>query len=410
MWSGGRSLRSIAVAGGLFSSLGIAQGQTPLCNGQHPGNPELISGAASCFYNAANGGQTLIRLNESSIIRWDDLRLQQPGSSLTFEWAGQPNPHPAVLNRVELGGRSGSTQIRGALSFNDGNLIITNPNSMVNIQDTMVSARSVVIATHEIDPGSAQQLLAGEGGEFFGSSHPLTVLDGRVVATEGDVVLAAKQVLVSAMGNPAESGSEVLALNASVRVFGGENFRLLPASQNDPRIESFPGGNAGLVSNSKTIRAGRDIELVAENRISNQGFIEANQETGRAFLRVDQQGSIISNTNLISAGFIIPSTPITNSGTLLEPDRGDSPQPVSTGLSRVPVVGLPGEKKNTTTVRIRKSAAITGSASSHRQRINQPGSSSTTKKDGQVARTSRGHLARGVSFFNVRGRTKAKKK
>ena len=105
MWSGGRSLKFIACAG-IFTALqGSVTGQTPLCDQQHPGNPELILGAASCFYNEVNGGQTLIQLTSGSIIRWDHLGLQDPSSSLVFEWLGGPDTAGVVLNHVEQAGR-----------------------------------------------------------------------------------------------------------------------------------------------------------------------------------------------------------------------------------------------------------------------------------------------------------------
>lgn len=411
MWSGGRSLRLIAVAG-LLAFSGTAPGQTPLCNGQHPGNPELISGAASCIFNeVAGAGQTLILLDENSIILWDHLGLGNPDSTLSFEWNGAAPPNAAVLNRVVSGnaGRGGSLHnVEGNISFQDGALIVINPNSALDLHG-MVAARSLLFATHHVDPIVEQQLLDGLGGDFTGSSQPLRVIDGHLVALDGDAILAGRSVQVSALQNPADDGAEIRALNGSVRIFGGENFRLLPSGSE--RLQRLPGGGDGSVNSSKTVQANQDIEILAENRIENNGRIEGNFLTGTAFLRVDMGGDII-NHNIILASEIESSVPSFGTGIELTPDT-DSPSPLSTGMSRFPVVRSPGQKQSSRTVVVYESAPSTGTASAQRQRSNRralQGSRPNTQVARNTTATRGRHLARGKSFFGVRGGTPAKKK
>ncbi|MEE3179948.1 MAG: hypothetical protein VX317_09705, partial [Verrucomicrobiota bacterium] len=180
----------------------------------------MISGAASCFYNEATGGQTLIQLDDASIIRWDRLALEDPGSSLTFEWLGRPDSAPTVLNRVEQGGRQEAV-LGGTLSFSNGNLIITHPNTGLNIFGT-VEAGAVTIVTHNLDSLAEMQLLDGQSADFTDASvsSRLNVLGGKVIATSGDVVLGGPAVIIGGGDFGPEDGSEILAPAGSIRIFG----------------------------------------------------------------------------------------------------------------------------------------------------------------------------------------------
>ncbi len=413
MWSGGRSLRLIAVAGAFAGSLGTATGQTPLCDHQHPGNPTLISGAASCFYNEATGGQTLIQLDDASIIRWDRLALEDPGSSLTFEWLGRPDSAPTVLNRVEQGGRQEAV-LGGTLSFPNGNLIITHPNTGLNIFGT-VEAGAVTIVTHNLDSLAEMQLLDGQSADFTDASvsSRLNVLGGKVIATSGDVVLGGPAVIIGGGDFGPEEGSEILAPAGSIRIFGGQNFRLLPQDvpAGTSRIERLPGSANGNVLNSQTVRAERMVEIVAESDIKNNGTLQADGLGGVVMMRVDANGTLTNEDGaLVSADIIVPFPP-PGPGTVLHPDRGDAPSPLSTGLSRIPVVASPGQGESSKRVVLRESAPVTGSASAQRQRANRSRGESSNRNSALASNTTRGsgHLARGRSFFGVRGGTKAKK-
>ncbi|MBP35121.1 MAG: hypothetical protein CMP31_05715 [Roseibacillus sp.] len=370
----------------------------------------MISGAASCFYNEATGGQTLIQLDDASIIRWDHLALEDPGSSLTFEWLGSPDSAPTVLNRVEQGGRQEAV-LGGTLSFPNGNLIITHPNTGLNIFGT-VEAGTVTIVTHNLDSLAEMQLLDGQSADFRDASvsSRLNVLGGKVIATSGDVVLGGPAVIIGG----GDTGSEILAPAGSIRIFGGQNFRLLPQDvpAGTSRIEGLPGRANGNVINSQTVRAERMVEIVAESDIKNNGILEADGLGGVVMMRVDANGTLTNEEGaLISADIIVPF-PLPGPGTVLHPDRGDAPSPLSTGLSRIPVVASPGQGESSKRVVLRESAPVTGSASAQRQRANRSrGEESSNRNSALAGNTTRGsgHLARGRSFFGVRGGTKAKK-
>ncbi len=401
----------IVLAGAFAGSLGTATGQTPLCDDQHPGNPELISGAASCFYSEVNGGQTLIQLTAGSIIRWDRLALEDPGSTLTFEWLGSPDSTGVVLNRVDQGGRQEAV-LGGSLSFPDGNVIITHPNTGLNIFGT-VEAGAITIVTHNLDSEAEMQLLNGEAADFTNAavSSRLKVMGGKVVATSGDVVLGGPAVAITARG---DDSSEILAPAGSVRIFGGQNFRLLPQDvpPGTSRIERLPGSANGNVFNSQTVRAGRMVEIVAESGITNNGILQADAQGGVVMMRVDADGTLINEEGaLISADIIVPFPP-PGPGDVLNPDRGDSPSPLSTGLSRIPVVATRGQGESSKRVVVRESAPVTGSASAQRQRANSSRGESANRNSALASTAARGsgHLARGRSFFGVRGGTKAKKR
>ncbi len=154
------------------------------------------------------------------------------------------------------------------------------------------------------------------------------------------------------------------------------------------------------------------VDIVREAEISNNGLLEADQLGGIVMMRVDQGGTIINEEGaLISADIIIPF-PSPGSGAVLNPDRGDAPSSLSTGLSRIPVVSSPGQSKSSKRVVLRESAPVTGSASSQRQRANQANKDSGQRNNALAATASRGtgHLARGKSFFGTRGGSKEKKR
>ena len=407
MWSGGRSLGLIVLAGIFTGSAGLVTGQNPLCDQQHPGNPELILGAASCFYDAASG-ETIITLTSGSIIRWDSLELEDPGSSLAFEWTGTPDSTGVVINRVEQGGRLPEF-LGGSLSFQDGTLIVTHPNSGLTITGE-VEAGAITIVTHSLDDEAENQLLNGEAARFSNAHGALQVGGGKVVATSGDVVLAGKTI--SVFSGPGGVESEILAPAGSVRLFGGQNFRLLPENVQAGmgRIEREPGDDGGNIFNDGIIRARGMVEVVAEVGINNAGILEAESQGGVVMMRVDEDGSIL-NSGQILADFVSSSSEITGPGEI-NPNRGDAPSPLSTGLSRIPVVSKPGEPESSKRVVLRKSAPVTGSASAQRQRANSSRGESSNRNSALASTAARGsgHLARGRSFFGVRGGTKAKKR
>ena len=406
MWSGGRSLGLIVLAGVFTGSAGLVTGQNPLCDQQHPGNPELILGAASCFYDGASG-ETIITLTSGSIIRWDRLALEDSGSRLAFEWAGPPDSTGVVINRVEQGGRLPEF-LGGSLSFQDGTLILSHPNSGLTITGE-VEAGAITIVTHSLDDEAENQLLNGEAARFSDAHGALVVGGGKVVATSGDVVLAGKSVSIL----PGPGGeSEIRAPAGSVRLFGGQNFRLLP--ENVPagmgRIEGESGDNEGNIFNDGILRARGMVEVVAEAGINNAGTLEAESQGGIVMMRVDEGGSIL-NSGQILADFVSSSSEIAGPGEI-NPNRGDAPSPLSTGLSRIPVVSRPGEPESSKRVVLRKSAPVTGSASAQRQRANSSRGESSNRNSALATTAARGsgHLARGRSFFGVRGGTKAKKR
>lgn len=412
MWTGGRSLKSLALAGGFVASLNSAMGQTPLCEGQHPGNPVLVSGAASCVYNEIGGiGSTQIDLSANSIIRWNHLGLEKPGSQLQFFSSGNV-PNPTVLNHVT--GRSPgalSHSIQGDLSFDQGRLILSNPAAPLTIGGR-IQAASVIVSTHDLDPQMQENLLRGEAADFLNSQHGLTLENGRITATQGDVVLAGREITLS---NPSlDESNGIQANTGSVRIFGGSNFRLL---NNGPqRLESLPGNDEGsgnvLNGGNASIRAGRNVEIRANASITNRtdAVIESNPIDGGLFFRVDDGKGTVTNDGFMRA-FVFSDPDVTGEGTNLNP-TGDEPQLAATGISRFPVVSRPGQKVSVKNVVVYESAPTAGTASTQRDRA-QRGSGNKPARETRLVsntRTSSGLLARGRSFFGLRGGAKAKKK
>lgn len=411
MWTGGRSLKFFAVASGFFASLNSAMSQTPLCEGQHPGNPVLVTGTASCVYNEIGGiGRTQINLSSNSIIRWNHLALDQPGSELNFSWSGN-TPNPTVLNHVTDKTPSAlSHSIQGSINFDQGRLIVANPNAPLAIGGR-IQAASVLLSTHELAPQMQQNLLQGEPADFLNSQHGLTIRNGRIAATEGDVVFAAKEVDISIPTLTETSGVQAMR---SVRIFGGSNFRFL---NNGPQqLEPLPGnegfnGNV-LVGGNTTLRAGDHVEIRAHASITNgsDAVIESNPIDGGLFLRVDAPNGEIVNSGFMR-GFVFADPDVKGEGNILEPG-GDEPQLAATGISRFPVVSRPGKKVSVKNVVVYESAPTAGTASTQRDRAQRGSGNKPVRETRLVSntRTSSGLLARGRSFFGLRGGSKAKKK
>ena len=150
---------------------------------------------------------------------------------------------------------------------------------------------------------------------------------------------------------------------------------------------------------------------MAESDIRNNGTLQADGLGGVVMMRVDANGTLANEEGaLVSADIIVPFPP-PGPGTVIHPDRGDAPSPLSTGLSRIPVVASPGQGESSKRVVLRESAPVTGSASAQRQRANRSRGESSNRNSALAGNTTRGsgHLARGRSFFGVRGGTKAKK-
>jgi len=372
--------------------------QTPLC-GAHPGNPELVWGSATCAYHEVNGiGQTLISLDQASVIRWDHLALQAPQSGLVFNWAGPQGGDAMVVNRVTGGDPAAGFvhTVAGTIEFPGGDVVVVNPNSVLQVTGE-VTAGAVILSTHDLSASQQSALLSGQAAEFTEAMLPMGVFDAEITATGGDVILGAQQVTVSSqLPGSGDDAAQVAAPSGAVRVFAGRSFRL--ETSGDERLTSLASGGSGGITLSRTLKAGEDVELHAVRGISNAGIIEADEGRGRVFLRVDDGNGRIDNDGLI-LGTPEANIAITNSGRI-EPDEGDAPSAVSTGISRFPALQRPGQAATGRRVVVYESAPPVGSASAGRDRANE-------SRRARLART--GILARGRSFFGVRGGSSARK-
>jgi hypothetical protein len=244
-------------------------------------------------------------------------------------------------------------------------------------------------------------LLNGEGADFVGAHRDLVVADGSIVTTGGDLILAGRNVHNRARSLPETQAPELVAGNGSVRLFGGENFRLLPGGRE--RLEALPGSPQGSVSSSKGIRASQDVEIAATAAIANSARITANNGGGRVYLRVsDPGGKIINEAGGFINGFIIPSQQVSNSGRI-EGD-GDSPSPLSTGISRFRIPPKPGssDTPGKTVVRF-ENAPTAGSASAQRDRSDAGAGAARRTARSEMASNAGTPLARASSFFGMRG-------
>lgn len=376
--------------------------QTPLCPGMTNGPTIVDPTAATCVYDAANDA-AVITLNREAVLDWSRVN-QGSDSSLTFTF-DQGVSNPSVLNRLgTLNPRLGDHRFEGNIQSN-GRVVFLSPETGVLLSGDITVGELVAVVNETTAAGEAALLNGGQAVDFHvdlpaaPTTHLLTVRDGQITSTQGDVVLGAARSTTILNSNIAQSNIQSAQ---ATRLFSGNHVRYDPGASGREKVSSLSNNEDNNVIHGGTIVAGTDIEMRAGDggQISVDGFVSAqggNAPYGRIFLRVTD-GTIDLQDNAVLVGIVQTTDEL--GSTILVPNEGDSP-----GLSNPSVSLFPSLRKGSandlTGERTKEVRVIRGSpvsASGSASRASSEGNKATAKKEKKSQRA----LVKRSGFFGLR--------
>jgi hypothetical protein len=356
----------------LFASLSAL---CPVAGILHAQEPVLSTpGTATWTTEAtANGGtRTVFNLTNNTVFDWQQLNLKN-GSEMVFNFTGGKT----VVNF--LGGTK-THRIDGSVTSN-GIVAFFSPTADLQVNGSII-AKGVTLATLNAD---AADFSDGDGFKMSGKGdrNYLTV-NGRVEATDGDVVLGGERVSVG--------GTAKIQASRDVLIGGGREISV--AASGDRRLKEESG--FGFVLHLGETRASR-IEVAAGREIENQGTL--NTGKGRIFLAVSEGGKITNQSTGVIVGNLAFEGKFENGGILVQ-DEGDTAPSVNEGTLTIPKLTRPdGTKVNSEPQTIKYTVPMSATSDARRD------SSHSKRVDAQQMAqndTTRSLLQRS-SFFGMRG-------
>jgi hypothetical protein len=295
----------------LCSFAGILHAQDPVLS--TPGT------ATWTTETTATGTRTVFNLTNNTVFDWQRLNLKN-GSEMVFNFTGGKT----VVNF--LGGTK-THRIDGSVTSN-GIVAFFSPSADLQVNGSII-AKGVTLSTLNAD---AADVSDGDGFQMRGRSglNYLTV-NGRVEATDGDVVLGGERVIVG--------GGAKLQAARDVLIGGGREISV--AASGDRRLKEESG--VGFVLHLGETRASR-IEMVAGAEIRNQGTL--NSQNGQIFLEVGDDGSITNESTGEIKGVLVANGDFANQGAVLVPDTdGDALPAINEGTLTLPKLTRPDGTK-----------------------------------------------------------------
>jgi hypothetical protein len=356
----------------LFASLSVL---CPVAGILHAQEPVLSTPGTATWTTetTATGTRTVFNLTNNTVFDWQRLNLKN-GSEMVFNFTGGKT----VVNFL---GGTRTHRIDGSVTSN-GIVAFFSPSADLQVNGSII-AKGVTLATLNAD---AADVSDGDGFKMSGKGgfNYLTV-NGRVEATDGDVVLGGERVIVG-------SGAKLQA-SRDVLIGGGREISV--AASGDRRLKEESG--VGFVLHLGETRASR-IEMVAGSETRNQGTI--NGEGSQIFLKVDDDGSITNE----SSGILVANADIEGDynpvGSALLRNEGDGAPAINEGTLTLPKLTRPDGTKvysETQTIKYTVPMSATGDArrdSNHSKRVN-------TQQMAQNDATR--SLLQRSSFFGMRG-------
>lgn len=357
----------------LFASLSV------LCPGAgilHAQEPVLSTPGTATWTTetTATGTRTVFNLTKDTVFDWQRLNLEN-GSEMVFNFTGGKT----VVNF--LGGTK-THRIDGSVTSN-GIVAFFSPSADLQVNGSII-AKGVTLATLNADAADVSDedgfKMSGKGGFNY-----LTV-NGRLEATDGDVVLGGERVVVG-------SGAKLQA-SRDVLIGGGREISV--AASGDRRLKEKSG--LGFVLHQGDTRASR-IEMASGREIRNQGTLNAGK--GRIFLAVGENGKITNERTGLIIGDLAFEGEFVNQGAILVPDTdGDAAPAINEGTLTLPKLSRPdGTKVNSEpqTIKYTVPMSATGDArrdSGHSKRVDvqQMAQNDATRS-----------LLQRSSFFGMRG-------
>lgn len=321
----------------------------------------------------ATGTRTVFTLTKDTVFDWEQLNLKS-GSEMVFNFTGGKT----VVNFL---GGTGTHVIDGAITSN-GIIAFFSPTADLEVNGSII-AKGVTLATLKSD---AADFSDGNGYKMSGKGgfNYLTV-NGRVEATDGDVVLGGERVIVG----------DTAKIQASKDVLMGGGRDISVAGSGERRLKEESG--FGFVLHMGETRASR-IEVAAGREINNQGTLNAMD--GRIFLEVGEGGLITNESRGVIVGDAVFEGEYDPEGPVLVPNTdGDAAPAVNEGTLTIPKLTRPdGTKVNTEpqTIKYTVPMSATGDArrdSSHSERVDKRMAQNANSKS----------LLQRSSFFGMRG-------
>lgn len=286
---------------------GVAAGQGPVL--VTPGTATWVT------RETTKGTRTVFTISKNTILDWDSLNLDR-GSKLVFKFNGGER----VLNHL---GGTGNHVIDGTVTSN-GIVAFFSPKADLTINGS-ITAKGVTVATLG---ANSKNFSSGGGYHLKGNSdfNYLTV-NGRISATDGDVLIAGERVIVDGDGR--------IQASQAVRIAGGRDISV--SGSGDRRIKDNSG--SGYVLHLGETKASR-IEVAAGREIRNQGKIDAG--SGRIFMKVGELGQITNDSTGLIVGDAVFEGAYDAHGVVLVPDEADAVPAVSEGRLIIPSLTRPG--------------------------------------------------------------------
>jgi hypothetical protein len=345
-----------------------------LTSSLHAQSPVLSTpGTATWTTEAtASGTRTVFTLTNNTVLDWQQLNVKS-GSELVFNFVGGKS----VVNFLN---GTGTHLIDGSVTSN-GIVAFFSPNASLRVNGSII-AQGVTLATLKAD---AADFSDGNGYELTGlSGKNVLRVNGRIEATDGDVVLGGEQVSV---GNAAR-------IQASQSVLIGGGLSLSVGSSGDRKLKENSG--LGYVLNRGETR-GSSIEVAAGKEIYNKGRLDAGN--GKIFLTVGEGGLITNESTGVIVGDAAFDGAVDQGGLILVPDDGDGVPVVGEASLTLPKLTRPnGTKVNKEPKALKYSVPMSASSDAGRD------SSGTQRADQRVAQNGNSaSLLQRSSFFGMRG-------
>ncbi|MEP4079202.1 hypothetical protein [Haloferula sp.] len=315
---------------------------------------------------AGGGTRTTFTITEDTVLDWNQFNLEA-GNELVFDFVGGNT----VVNNLNGTSRH---RINGDVTSN-GIVGFFSPNAKVTVGGN-ITAKGVTIATLGVDSAAFASGSYALGG---GSGKRLTV-SGGIQATDGDVLLAGKNVVINDTASISASGAALFA--------GGED--VVISSGGIQRVNVI--GSIGNIVHNGTTNAS-SAEAVAGGEITNSGQIDVG--AARLFMEVGNGGRISNEGNGVLVGATVFNGALLDDGIIIRPNEGDVPPLVGESRLKVPSLKRPNGSKITKRQTVSYSAPM--SARSDAGRASKSNSRQVAKVDSSKS------LLKRSSFFGARG-------
>lgn len=315
---------------------------------------------------STGGTRTVFTITGNTVLDWNRMNLAS-GNELVFDFLGGDS----VVNNLT---GSKSHRIDGSVTSN-GIVGFFSPNAHLQVNGS-ITAKGVTIATLDVDPidfASGNYVMSGGAGKTL-------MVGGQINATQGDVALAGKLVILDGAAYVNASGSALFG--------GGENVSVNASGIRRLNVV----GTIGNVVNAGTATASR-MEVAAGSHVVNDGRLDVGNS--RIFVEVGEGGAISNEANGVIVGDAVFEGAMVDNGLIIVPQEGDVPPLVSESRLKVPTLKRPDGSTVSTSKKLTYSAPMSASSDAGR---------TAKRKDRKVAKVdSRKSLLQRSSFFGVRG-------